>query len=435
MIAMTNPILAIVIIALINITASAIINFDSNAKSLDIDVILKRPRLICEDNEESLNLSDNKLTKIETGFIKSSTIRSISLNNNEIQEIPNGVFDHVPNLECLDLRNNQIPTSQLLNLKHNGLKTLIFDDQKPAKSDISTNDVPFNTSEVGLPNVETLSLKGIYYDHFELHSNLFPSLSTIFFINNYLQYINPNLVEYFNHHLRSIHFEQNDLRTVTLNDLKNVEELYFDNNPIEYLEIKTHPNLKILSLANCDLGGEWYLSLFNIDTLDLSGNRMSESIISEKFSEVSNLENLSLSRNKFTTIPHLDNLPRLKKLSLSYNMIESISDVIHAGSLKTLDLQGNRINDIHPGAFWDVPMLEKLDLSHNQLYVLDYRWGENLSMLRSLNLKSNRFATISHMNIRSLSNIKDVYVGNNYFHTIHSTDILYLPNNYTIYVC
>ena len=434
MIAMTNPIVAIVIIALINITAEAVINFDSNAKSLDIDVILKRPRLICEDNEESLNLSDNKLTKIKPGFIKSSAIRSISLNNNEIQEIPNGAFDHVPYLECLDLRNNQIPTSELVNLKHDGLRTLIFDDQKLAKSNNLMNDVLFNKSQVSLPNVETLSLKGIRYDTFGFYSNLFPSLSTIFFTDNNLQYINPELEEYCSHHLRSIHFEQNGLRNVTLNDLKNVEELYFDNNPIEFLQIETHPNLKILSLANCNLGAEWYLSLSNIETLDLSGNQMNESIITEKFSEVLNLENLSLSRNNFTTIPPLDKLPRLQKLSLSYNMIETINDVIEARSLKTLDLRGNRIHDIHPGAFWGVPMLEKLDLSHNQLYVLDYRWGENLSMLRSLNLKSNRFATISHMSIRSLSNITDVYVGNNFFHTIDNTDILDLPNKCTIYV-
>lgn len=427
----------ILIIALINIATSAVINFDPDAETLDIDIIEKKETIHCENTEESINLEDNQLKKLEIGFIKSSTIKSISLKNNEIRDMPNGVFDHVPNLECLDLTNNKIPTSQLLNLKHDGLKTLILDDQKqmlPPKWNISTNDVSLNTSEINLPNVETLSLRGIGFDKLRFYSNLFPSVSTIFFVNNHLKYVNSDFVEFFSHHLRSIHFEQNDLSDVHLNDLNNVEELYLDDNPLDRLVIEDHQNLKILSLANCHLGVEWYFSLYDIVTLDLSGNQLNESIIADKFSDVLNLENLSLSRNKFTIVPSLNNLPRLQKLSLSYNLIETINVTIEARSLKSLDLRGNRIYHIDPFAFSEVPMLEELDLSNNQLQVLDYRWGENLNMLRSLNVQSNKFQTISHINIHSLRNIKDVYVGENDFRTIRSYEIQFLLDNCTVYV-
>lgn len=52
---------------------------------------------------------------------------------------------------------------------------------------------------------------------------------------------------------------------------------------------------------------------------------------------------------------------------------------------------GNKVSAIHPSAFDPLWSLEELDLSDNQLSVLDHRWFLRLGALRELNLLHNPY--------------------------------------------
>lgn len=422
----------------VGLSKSAIINFDPNAAAyFEKDIIVKSRRLSCKDYEV-VNLNGTLLSKIPKGFVKSTTIKSIVLSYNKINEIRYDAFDKVPNLECLDLSYNKITISKLFNFRHDNLKTLIVDHQEVVEwDDFFWNDIPFfYTPSANFPNVETLSLKGISYEHSSLYSNLFPKLSTVHWEDNQMAYVISNLTDYFTPYLKVIHLERNRLKNFTVNDLRNVEELYLDENPLEIISIAKSSNLKIFSLAGCNLE-KWHLWLPTVITLDVSTNRLEQMYNVANIAP--NLENLSLNNNQFTIVPSLEHFHRLRKLSLNYNLIETISFTTMTKSLNTLYLRHNNIKDIHPSTFVNVPNLEILDLAENKLYSLTDDWGEPLKRLRHINLSSNKFKSIFHIfnfdiSGHSFPNLERIFVKNNDFNAITKYETQYIHDNCTIYV-
>ncbi|XP_012150089.1 keratocan [Megachile rotundata] len=425
-------IFSILILVLVGISNTTIINFDPNAAAyFEEDIIVKNRRLACDSNE-MVNLNGTFLSEIPRGFIKSSTVKAITLSNNKITRIPHDAFDDVPNLECLDLSYNKISILDLLDIRHDHLKILIFDHQEALEWDnFLQNNIPFYTSNPNFPNVEVLSLKRIGYEHSSLYANLFPKLSTIYWEDNQVAYVTPNITDYFSPNLKVIHLERNNLKRFITNDLQNVEELYLDENPLEYLSIDVSSNLKILSLMDCNIEFDWKLYFPTLITLDLSRNKLQE--INAEYNATPNLENLSLNYNRFTTFPRLEHFSQLRKLSLNYNSIKTINFVT-TSLLKTLHLRGNEITHVDYSAFVNVPNLEELDLAENKLNSLPYNWGSPLKMLRYINLSSNRFKSIAHIDSSSCINLNHIFVKNNYFRTISKDEIKYIPDNCTVYV-
>ncbi|XP_076637700.1 podocan [Colletes latitarsis] len=407
---------------------------------IDQKVVYKQDIIKCLD-DESVRLSGLNFVEIPKHIVRSDAIKAISLDDNSIVEMPGNVFDEVPNLRCLNLARNNIPYERLFGFRHNKLQTLILDDNPKREQRISSDrktrySIPFAGSY--FPNLESLSLNNIDFENLPSHFNeSFPRLSTLYIADNGLQFLHDNIFSILPRSLKSLHLERNNFEHLYLNDAGNIEELYFDGNPLVILKIGPDSStIKLISLANCTLhsGDQFLIDAPLLTTLDLSYNRLT-AISLESIPQF--LEKLSLSHNEFTSVPYLEYLQRLHSLSLSHNIIEYINDEIMErlpGSLKTLSLRGNRISSIDDMAFSTLYMLEELDLSKNKLRYLPTAWSKNLKMLRHLNLKLNSFATIAEMSIFSLVNLTALYIEGNMITSIDENSLRLVPNVCTVYV-
>lgn len=388
----------------------------------------KQQSVACSE-EESINMHGLGLEKIPKDLVKSNAIQSISLHNNSIRKVSIDAFEEAPLLKCLNLAHNYISFDNL-EIKHDNLKTLIMDFQVIPE----TNDLTIlRQAKISCPNVDTLSWRGITHEFPLLWMEMFPKLKNIYLSDSqYIQFINKTAISYLPN-LRSLYLERNLINEFIMDDLGNIEILYLDENPLQEFWINPiHQRLRILSLSNCSLYNTPELNIRSLESLDLSRNRI-HSIPIDVFQHML-LENLNLDNNEFINIPPVDGLKNLKTLSLNYNFISNITDIVTSSSLKTLNLRGNEIKNIDIMEFWNLKMLEYLDLSRNKLKSLPPKWHKGMNRLKYLNLQYNNFISVEHMSIFHLSYLKELYIKNNNITYIDLNILSSVPNNCTIYV-
>ncbi|KAG8499836.1 hypothetical protein CXB51_006271 [Gossypium anomalum] len=214
--------------------------------------------------------------------------------------------------------------------------------------------------------------------------------------------------------------------------------------------------LKRLYLSGNAIGGnlenegfQLLSRLNNLETLDLSGNSLKNSILFH-MRNLSSLKTLRLSyiqlKGRLVHIQGLNNLTNLKYLDLSDNSIESISnqdgtqlrltnleelDLSHnllrnntisslkgLSSLKSLTLYGNHLQgSLDIERLSNLTNLKKLDLSENQIESFQsFKDGcrkLELTHLEELNLDSNLFNTSVFASLNKLSNLKSLSIGDN----------------------
>lgn len=425
-------ILLILIFVITKCKGNPKISWDSNIISQNLDkMILDKEYFVTCNYEEIVNLEGLQLKYIPREFIKSKTIEAISLQNNEINEIPSDLFHNTPNLKCLNLAENKILFKHF-QLEHDRLKILILDYQAETEPNEIFVIPQENETKVRFPNLETLSWRYIKYDIFS--STLFPMIKNIYLSDSNLIYVANNMTHLFPY-LKNIHLENNMIEELIADDFRNVESLYLDKNPLKHLWFNIeHTNLKILSLSNSlneiDISN---MNIPSLKTLDLSQNQIG-SIHEQMFKNMPFLEDLILSENELLKFPNLFYLNNLKRLSLAYNLISEIENTSWLNSLKILNLQGNRISNIDKMAFLKLTELEFLDISKNKLQSLSLDWHDNLSKLKYLNLESNYFVNIQDMKLNALINLRQLYIKNNYIISIDSNTLQILPHKCTIYV-
>ncbi|XP_076839664.1 extracellular matrix protein 2 [Brachyhypopomus gauderio] len=206
----------------------------------------------------------------------------------------------------------------------------------------------------GLPNLEEVDLSRNLLDD--------PSISPSFFTN------------------------LTRLKRLTL-DGNNLVEI--PNLPSSLEELRINDN-KINQLLSHSLAG-----LSKLLILELTGNILYEgSVDPQTFKPLMMLTHLRLDNNRFTSIPS-GLPPSLEDLRMAHNQIVEVQDRILNKSvhLRVLDLSYNLLheNSFYPGAWINLPKLEALDLSHNQLSVVPLHMP---TVLRQLSLQHNRISTV-----------------------------------------
>nr|XP_033333395.1 platelet glycoprotein V-like [Megalopta genalis] len=99
-----------------------------------------------------------------------------------------------------------------------------------------------------------------------------------------------------------------------------------------------------------------------------------------------------------------------------------------------LSLRNNNIK-LGETTFQELPALEMLDLSGNELAYLPKGWTNGLNKLKTLNLTSNRFTSLGNTRlIADFSNLMNLYLEENFIQKITDQELYSVPVNSTIYM-
>uniref|UniRef100_A0A8C2ABT1 Si:dkey-32e6.6 n=1 Tax=Cyprinus carpio TaxID=7962 RepID=A0A8C2ABT1_CYPCA len=185
--------------------------------------------------------------------------------------------------------------------------------------------------------------------------------------------------------LKSLKLDNNGLTTIPRLP-SSLEDLKINNNKINQLALHSFKGLPKLKV------------------LDPAGNILYEgSIAPFAFKSLKALKFLRLDKNRFSAIP-ADLPPSIEVLRLQDNQIVEVQDRLldKCVHLKELDLSHNLLkeNSFYPEAWVNLPKLETLDLSHNQMTVVP---SDLPRALRQLSLQHNQ---IHYIPPHSLSHLR-----------------------------
>lgn len=191
--------------------------------------------------------------------------------------------------------------------------------------------------------------------------------------------------------LKYLEISGNNIPTINLNVLsyaKNLMAFNVSHNGIEEFETEstTHTSAKHLKI------------------LDLSHNKLGRVPSNCFYSTRDSLEVLFLSYNQISTFDFyaFSSLVLLKELRLSHNKIVNIGFILYPlRNLRILYLDHNLIREINGRVLDQSISLRDLDLSFNNINLIDDRSFASLKNLSELNLCSNNISSIKEIMLRN----------------------------------
>lgn len=330
---------------------------------------------------ETLHIKDSHLNFEPK--LTSDTLAEFICNNCSLSEIP--VLDNLPNLEYLNLTNNDIKSIELLtfsnlenlqdvSLVNNKLSyippNLFANNTELTKLSLDGNQL--DTIEIRVPTLEILSLESCHLRVFDELSS--KELNEVIYLNLKNNQISNLTATSFNHMymLETIDLSDNNLGVLDSRIFrKNLEldKIILDNNLL-----KTLPNFFIQTAD-----GAFKVTYFSCNNCGIS------SITNQVFANMPELSTLLLARNNLDSLNDnsFSNLLDLIKLDLSDNQIRMIDE--HAFSnnkkLRVINLSGNPLKSLDPIIFKENSVLKTLDVRCTQLKTL---WSNHNTMLPSL---------------------------------------------------
>lgn len=224
-------------------------------------------------------------------------------------------------------------------------------------------------------------------------------------------------------------FNCSGVELTTIPSYRHVPSYYhildFSNNYISNVsKLEFLPNNNITTLLLNDnkisrIEPKAFALLKNLTKLDLSGNVLEGHTLDEsQFDDLQKLERLVMERNPLHLVRkdtfHFMELFALKHLDLSHCYISEIEyNAIDVPSLEYLDLSWNNLKTIHNNSFTLLHKLKTFDLSHNQLTVLDQvPYLPELQVWVLDNNKINK-VSVSQRIHHVADNLKTIYIRNN----------------------
>ncbi|CAB4267369.1 unnamed protein product [Prunus armeniaca] len=294
------------------------------------------------------------------------------------------LFD-LQHLQSLNLVNNfffndsQIPSAigRLTNLRYLNLSLNFYFGQ-----------IPIEISH--LTKLVTLDLSGNY---FTVDGQL-----------KYLKLENPNL-------------------SMLIQNLTELTELYLDDVSISSAHgahwsqaiSSSLPNLKVLSLSNCNISGPIHQSFAKLQSLSVLGLDRNDisAPVPGFFANFSSLTSLSLGGcNLYGTFPEeIFHITTLQKVDLSSNprLQGSLPEFLNNGSLQSLDLSFSKFSGFLPKSIGNLKMLSTLDLSGCSFTGSIPNSVANLTQLNLLDLSSNSFnSPIDSIHWENLVNLESL---------------------------
>lgn len=286
-------------------------------------------------------------------FRNATGLAMISVVDNPISSIEDGVLSSLPNLDFLELANVKLKgTSDL-----NGLRAL-------TKLTLSDNLLRnFTTSSLlDVPQLDVLELDGNF-------------ITTFRFSHDKLRVLNLS-----RNNLQDFHEE-------SFKNLRMLDTLDLSRNSIVHLRNIASQSLHSLFLA--------YNQIVDID--------------GTMWQELPVLKSIDLSNNRIRDLSNVSGLPFLKNLNASGNLIESFDSIHTSATLVNLNLSHNKMKNL--SNMPDFPLLESLCMAKNAIEYFDGNALQNSPLLSFLSLEGNRLTEFG-----SLSNnprLVSLYLQNN----------------------
>ena len=329
---------------------------------------------------EILQCQYNKIQKFST-FTEAANIKQLSLGYNRIKEIEGEVFDKLPFLVTLDLRDNAISSipGSLCSLK------LL------ERIDLSNNSISGLPYVLGNMNLKSLTLdgnplRGIRRDIISKGTQ------------GILAYLKSRIPE-----------PKQDISALESNKENKQPE---NSSPEEIAETEKNPKIKEASKEVIDqyliattkviahsTGASQIPENVWLPGAKVSNINISKNVLTEMPKQIENyattLSELDVSRNKLTYIPpFVGNLSKLTYLDISNNQISSLPDeILSLGHLMQITASVNRFSSI-PKVIFSLPKLETLLISGNQISEIDVDGLLKLKKLQILDLSNNSISRI-----------------------------------------
>ena len=434
-----------------------------------------------------LKLSNNAISIIEPGaFLNLQNIPDLKkcltlyLDNNQITELRQGIFDGLESLEELYLSDNSIsiiepgifmPLMSLDYLILNGnnisevhdevwtglvsLKWLLLGENRiklPVSSPVQVLEVFLQDNEISvipsgifsnLTQCQKLNLRNNMIT--VLGPGMFDGLVSIkelILFNNAINIIGPDTFLPLEN-LDVLYLNGNDISSVDAEmwtGLVSLKTLYLQGNRIKELSAESFVSQKdqdgsqehtLQSLERLILSNNNLISIqngaffgLNLYQLSLGGNKLSE-ISGDIWSDSEEVNDLVLKQNQITVVRSnaFLKLRNLESINLLENRISSIEPGAFSGVAYKyfyLGLAWNDLSDLR-GDMWNgISSIDTLDLDDNKLTeIRQDMWGDGLSSLDGLYLSNNKITFIHPGAFAPLSSLRSLYLGGNLLTEIH----------------
>ncbi|KAK7896772.1 hypothetical protein WMY93_022097 [Mugilogobius chulae] len=342
---------------------------------------------------EELRLAGNDLSFIPKGaFMGLYNLKVLMLQNNQLRSVPDEAFSDLHNLQSLRLDANHIssvPASCFSGLR--SLRHLWLDDNL-------LTEVPMAAlSELPALQAMTLALNQITT---HLNNNRIVSMGTNCFHGL--------------HSLETLDLNYNSLMEfpVAIRSLQHLKELGFHSNNIQSIpEHAFTGNPSLMTIFFYDnpiqsVGRSAFQNLPELRTLSLNGAANLTEF--PNLTGTASLESLTITGAKITSLPPsiCDQLPNLELLDLSYNQLQTLPLFSGCESIQTLDLHHNEIEELEENTFHGLMSLRSLDLSWNKLSTVKPNCFSALPALTKLDLSSNHIVSLPLSGLHALTHLR-----------------------------
>ncbi|XP_034729107.1 toll-like receptor 21 [Etheostoma cragini] len=398
-------------------------------------------------NLQHLKIDNTQLRIIDQfAFQNLSQLKSLNLSSNKIAELIPSVFKDLHNLTNLSLTNNK-----LKQLPEGIFSTLLNLDTLMMRQNSLRNFSGIAESVSHLTNLKILDL--CFNNLTSLnHSNvsLPESLTTLYICQNnlltlgckhsFLSFIKLLDLSY-NRRLPTTAFRGVNLSHINYLRLRSTRV-----NVVEFLNISNvnpgHVDFSGTGLNNDNLLKELCKSLKtkvrSIKKLDLGDNRI-ENITKNSLSSCPKITSLDLSRNnlKYTScLNFLNTQKQIKSLNAEHNHLTLLrscktQNMVYS-KLEELSYRYNRILTVNSHAFYHAPNIKTLQLNINTIAFLHHKALKGLKLLTTLRLDNNLLTDLFNDTFEDNVNLQILNLRNNHISVIFNGTFLSLSKLTTL---
>lgn len=381
----------------------------------------------------SFTLTGSKLVSLDESAFSGTehTLTTLDLSDNHLNNFPTTTITHLPLLQWLSLKGNEIEEIRAADMTfggndssvgRQGLRTLLLSDNRLA--------VIHDGTFLQVQELQSLDLAGNMITKIE--GRPFPaSLTSLSLSQNLLESVPSNALSSLIH-LRWLQLRGNLITTVP-------SHWFLPSNSIEILDL-SHNLLRSLtrslfmshkgkdrSSGGITEGQETSVSIGDLH-LDFNGIQELDAGTLENVS----IRRLSLSNNKLSSLPdHLfDGLLRdsLQALDLNFNLFSVYPDSLkRLRRITSLFLRGNQLQSLDQDSFIGCKdHLQSLDLSSNSFVKIPSASLRTTTRLLRLNLQDNLIRKINEQELSVWSTgLLSLSLSKNDLHDIHSSAFKY----------